>query len=117
MSIIRFSCLLIKQGGKDMIEWNTSEMQAIITQLRNEIDSIEKEKQILIKYSNNMEAAFQGNAAKQFLANLKMDINNLQIIIDEINNEIEGIRKVINHYSNCETGIKNMINSVKAEMV
>lgn len=99
-------------------QWNGSDVTAAIKQLKSEKEGLEKELSFVKQNKKMVLSAFEGDAAKQFQANLEADIENVQTIIQQLDSEIAALRKVSSDcFVRCEDEVKSMVTHLRSNLV
>ena len=94
-------------------QWNVEDLNAAIRRLNDEKNELANELKFVRQNRAKATAAFEGEAARQFDANLQADIQNIQTVIDQLNREVDALRKVSTDcFLQCEQDLHNLVEQV-----
>ena len=95
-------------------KWDTSKLSALLRDLKEQRETIERNKDFLININREVETAWQGYAGRTFDQRMEIDVENLETFIKNMDDLIDDIDKVIKDcYEECENDIEKVISQLK----
>lgn len=94
-------------------QWNVEDLNAAIHRLNDEKNELANELKFVKQNRAKAAAVFEGETARQFDANLQADIQNVQTLIDQLDREVNALRKVSTDcFWQCEQDLHNLVEQV-----
>ena len=90
-----------------MAEWNREDIDGVISRINTEIEKLMKEEENIKNSLSIIRESLSGQFERQFSEELKVELKNIDIVIEKLQNEVSAIKKVKKCMEDCENSAKN----------